>query len=117
MRDSEKLSLRSGAQDKRKALPGDEQVRVALSRVFEPPSRLRTRDFLLPRSAEAAPADVVSERRRCAEVPYQMLQAGELRELQRFLTDIRHVRTMLSTIYRARTPCGSDHALTNSRRL
>jgi tetratricopeptide (TPR) repeat protein len=44
---------------------------------------------------ENAPADVVSEARRCVELPYQMLRAREMSDLERFLIDIRHVRLML----------------------
>ena len=43
-----------------------------------------------------APAEIVSEARRCSELPFHLLRAGEHEELKAFLVDIGHVRTMIT---------------------
>jgi tetratricopeptide (TPR) repeat protein len=43
---------------------------------------------------QSAGTDLISERRRCEELPFHLLHAGELAALERFILDIAHFRQL-----------------------
>eukprot|EP00966_Prymnesium_polylepis_P186351 4319395-Prymnesium_polylepis.1 len=44
-----------------------------------------------------APADVMGTQRKCAEMPYHMLNSGSLEGLQRFCLDLGNFRDLWAT--------------------